>query len=75
MSGLCYCLVYTKSRFVCNCLREYYPDDVEVRVQYLGHLVKLDESCCEVLELIQLSISAGVHSICMYMYVNLRIAE
>lgn len=68
-------LLQNSFRFVCDCLREHYPDDVEVRVQYFGDLVKLDESCCEVLELIQLSLSAGVHSVCMYVYVNLHVGE
>lgn len=45
---------------MCDCLREHYPDDMEVKLRYLGDLVKLDESCGEVLELVQLSLCAGV---------------
>ena len=47
-------------RYVCDYLREQCPDTTKVRVHHLGDLVKLDESCNEVLELIELSLTAGV---------------
>ena len=45
---------------MCDILREHYADNTEVRVRYLGDLVKLDESCSEVLEFVKLSIGAGI---------------
>ena len=46
-------------RYVCDCLRGNYHEKTEVRVQYLWHLIDLDESCHEVLELIELCLRAG----------------
>ena len=47
---------------MCDCLRGNYPEKTEVRVQYLWHLIDLDESCHEVLELIELCLKAGTVS-------------
>ena len=48
---------------MCDCLRENYVENTEVRVRYLWDSIKLDESCCEVLELVELCLRAGTVSI------------
>ena len=53
-------VAYACHRYVCDFLREHYADNVEVRVRYLGDLMRLDESCLEVLEFVQLSIERGI---------------
>ena len=45
---------------MCTLLRQHYENKQEVRVCYLGDLVKLDESCCEVLEFVKLSMDTGI---------------
>ena len=47
-------------RFVCDFLRKNHSNNVEARLRYLGDLVKLDDSCGEVLEFLQLSIDRGM---------------
>ena len=45
---------------MCDFLREHHPDNTGARLRYLGDLVKLDESCPEVLEFLELSIDRGM---------------
>ena len=46
-------------RYLCTLLREWWPEERETRIRWLRELVKREESCGEVVELVELGISEG----------------
>ncbi|KAL5506775.1 hypothetical protein EMCRGX_G008515 [Ephydatia muelleri] len=52
------------NRYVCDHLRTHCPDSIELRTHHLAVLVQLDESCTEVMELLELQLHTdGTHNI------------